>query len=82
MATIPNPDGDATYRLRFAYTGIHVAMERGGLEPGGEHEIRFNVVPRYANTSNALFVYDTTEVPAGILFNGVPDDSYAVLTAG
>lgn len=82
MATTPNPRGSATYRLRFAYTGIHAAMTRAGLDPAAEHEIRFNVVPRYLNTSNALFVYDTTEVPAGILFNGVPDDTYAVATAG
>ena len=82
MATVPNPDGDATYRLRFAYTGLHAAMTRSGLDPAAEHEIRFNVVPRYANTSNALFVYDTTEVPAGILFNGVPDDTYAKMAAG
>ena len=82
MATTPNPKGSATYRLRFAYTGIHLAMTRAGLDPAAEHQVRFNVVPRYLNTSNALFVYDTTEVPAGILFNGAPDATYAAVVAG
>lgn len=79
MATVPNPGGSATYRLRFAYTGIHAAMTRLQLDPASDHELRFNVIPRYANTNNALFVYDTTEVPAGILFNGAADETYTVV---
>lgn len=79
MKTVPNEGGDATYRLRFAYTAIHRAMTQMGLDPAADHELRFNVVPRYANTNHALFVYDTTEVPAGILFNGQPDDTYTAV---
>jgi hypothetical protein len=80
--TVPNPEGDATYRIRFAITDIHTAMGFEGMEPDGDHELKVRISPRYANTSHALFVYDTTDVPAGVLFNGVPDDSYATVSAG
>jgi hypothetical protein len=81
LATVENPHGDATYQLRFAYTDIHQALQDAGVEPGGDHHLRLNVNARYINTEHAVFVFDTTEVPAGILFNGVPDESYPTLSA-
>jgi hypothetical protein len=81
METIPNPSGEATYRIRFALTNLHAAFGFAEVEPGGDHELRLNLNPRFLNTNNALFVYDTTEVPSGILFNGTPDDTYTVMSA-
>lgn len=79
--TEPNPDGDATYLVRLSVTNLHNALARLGVDPTGDHELRINVSPRYINTDNALFVYDTTEVPAGILFNGTPDLDYPAVPA-
>lgn len=79
--TVPNPAGSVTYRIRLAITGLHQALGFAGVARDGEHRIRLNVNPRFANTTNALFVYDTTEVPSGILFNGTPDETYSVLPA-
>jgi hypothetical protein len=81
METVPNPAGDVTYRIRFALTNLHTAMGFEGVERGGDHELRLNVNPRFINTNNAIFVYDTTEVPSGILFNGEPDDTYTLMPA-
>lgn len=79
--TIANPGGQATYRIRYAFSGLHSAMVSNGLDPLAEHTIRLNAIPRFVNTSNALFVYDTTEVPAGILFNGTVDETYTLIEA-
>jgi hypothetical protein len=81
FAMVANDGGDATYRLRLAVTGIHERMLRRGIDPEGDRELELLVEPRYINTDHALFVYDTTEVPAGLLFNGTPDDSYASIRA-
>lgn len=75
--TVANPTGTATYRIRFAFKDLHAAMVGEGLATSGKRSIRLNVTPRFVNTGNALFVYDTTEVPAGIVFNGAPDLTYA-----
>lgn len=79
--TIPNPGGDATYQIRYAITDINEAMLDLGLDPTADHEVRLNVTPQYVNTSNAIFFYDTTEVPSGILFNGTPDETYTAVSA-
>jgi hypothetical protein len=47
------------------------------LEVAGEHTVRVEVAPWYANTgAAAVYAWDTTEVPSGITFNGAPDDAY------
>jgi hypothetical protein len=79
--TVPNTKGSATYRSRYAFTNIHEALLDFGLDPAAEHTIRVNATPRFANTNNAVFVYDTTEVPSGILFNGTLDATYTEVTA-
>jgi hypothetical protein len=81
MAMVDNPHGDATYQLRFALTDIHRAMLDAGVDPAGEHTLKLNVNARYINTEHAVFVFDTIEVPAGILFNGEPDAAYPALSA-
>lgn len=81
FATVPNEGGSATYRLRLAVTNIQARLLRAGLDPEGERALRLHVAPRYINTNNAVFVYDTTEVPAGMTFNGTPDDTYTTVGA-
>ncbi len=79
--SIPNPTGSATYLQRFSIVGLHAAMQDVGLDPAANHTLRLTVAPRYINTDNAVFVYDTTEVPAGYLFNGTPDENYPQVAA-
>ena len=79
--TVANAGGDATYHARFGITDLHAALESYGIDPAGDHTIRITAAPRYINTDNAIFVYDTTEVPAGITFNGVPTEDYPLLSA-
>lgn len=79
--TVPNEGGDATYLARFGISDIHAALVSYGLDPAADHTIEVTAAPRYVNTDNALFVYDTTEVPAGITFNGVPTADYPLITA-
>lgn len=79
--SVPNPTGQATYLQRFSIVGLHAAMQDFALDPAANHTIRFTVAPRYLNTDNAVFVYDTTEVPAGFLFNGTPDENYPQVAA-
>lgn len=75
-ATVPNADGQATYRIRFAFDRVRAAMERRGLAPDGPHELQLTVTAWYVNTNNAIYVWDTTEVPTNLVFNGTPDESY------
>lgn len=74
--TTANPTGQATYRLRFAFDRIRAAMERRGLELDGAHELQLTVTAWYVNTNNSVYVWDTTEVPTNLVFNGTPDASY------
>ncbi|HVM20101.1 MAG TPA: hypothetical protein VM307_09090 [Egibacteraceae bacterium] len=79
--TVPNPGGLATYHLRFAITDLHAALLDWGLDPAADHTLRLNVAGRYVNTSNAVFVFDTTEVPASLTFNGTVDEHYPAISA-
>lgn len=75
-ATVPNPDGQATYRLRFALTGVRAAMERRGLTLDGAHDLQLTMTAWFVNTNNVVYVWDTTEVPAGLTFNGTADETF------
>jgi hypothetical protein len=81
FATVANPGGNATYRLRVSVSNLHDRLLRAKLDPEGDRTLRLNIQPRYLNTDNVVFVYDTTEVPAGLTFNGVADDSYRDIRA-
>lgn len=81
FATVPNDGGESTYRLRLAVSNLHDRFVKAGFDPEAERTLRVNIQPRYINTNNVVFVYDTTEVPAGLQFNGTPDDSYAMIKA-
>jgi hypothetical protein len=79
--TVPNPGGSATYRIRYAITDIRERMERKGLTLDGLHEIGLEMTAWYVNTDNAVYVWDTTEVPSGMTFNGTVDETYATVRA-
>lgn len=66
--------GDAVQRIRFAWTDLADAIELWGLQLDGEHDIRVSVHGTGLATNGAFFVYDTTEVPAGMVFNIDPAD--------
>lgn len=74
--TSANPGGNATYLNRFAFTGVRKAMERRDLALDGSHDIQLTVTAWYVNTNNVVFVWDTTEVPTNLTFNGAPDATY------
>ena len=49
----------------------------GALQLDGEHTIEVRVRSWYANTGHAVYAWDTTEVPSGLLFNGEITEDYA-----
>ena len=66
--------GDAVQRIRFAFTGLVERIEDlHDLELvealDAEHELRLTVHGTGVATNGAVFVYDTTEVPAGMVIN-------------
>jgi hypothetical protein len=79
--TIANPGGDASYRIRFAITDIRNRTDRLGLDPTGLHEIGLELTAWFVNTNNTVYVWDTTEVPSGMTFNGEVDDTYTRVKA-
>lgn len=59
--------GNAVLRIDFAFVNLFEAL--GVAE--GEHQIRLSVTPYFA-VDDAMYVYDTSEVPSGIIFNLEP----------
>lgn len=58
------------YEIRFAVTGIAEFMQDYDMALDGQHDIHLEIAPNYVNTQPvSFFVYDTTEVPGGIVFN-------------
>jgi hypothetical protein len=68
------PAGDAVFKTDFAFTNIFAAMERTGLDTGPDavHEVELIISQWFSVNDNAVYVYDTTEVPSGIQFNLSP----------
>lgn len=68
------PAGDAVRRIDFAFTNIYPTLEAFGLNGvDREHQVRFQVQGTGLATEAALFVYDTSEVPSGLIFNIEPE---------
>ncbi len=74
--TTDNENGNATERFGFAVTDVRRAMERRGLDLTASHEMTLTVTAWFANTNNTVYLWDTTEVPAGMVFNGIIDETY------
>jgi hypothetical protein len=62
------------------YDALKAAGKNG---PGLEHNIRFQVHGTGLATEAALFVYDTSEVPSGMIFNLEPEKlaDYTVISS-
>lgn len=66
-----SPGGDAVLKTDFAFVNVHKAMEDQGLETGetASHAIELVISQWFTVNDNAIYVYDTTEVPSGMKFN-------------
>lgn len=66
--------GDAVQRIRFKFTGLDSTIEQFASFDmvnalGSSHDVKLTVHGTGIATSGAVFVYDTTEVPAGMVIN-------------
>ncbi len=61
--------GDAVQRIRFAFTDLSDISELYGIDLAASHDVELRVHGTGAATSGAVFVYDSTEVPAGMVIN-------------
>lgn len=64
--------GEAVFKIEYAlvnlYPGLKASGQAGDANP---HQIRLSVTP-YLAGDEAMFVYDSAEVPSGIVFNLEP----------
>lgn len=49
----------------------------GALQLDGTHEIQIEIRSWFVNTGHSVYVWDTTEVPSGLTFNGEVTEEYA-----
>lgn len=63
--------GNAVLKTSFVLAGLSALMEEQGLDLGetAKHDVKLFVTSYTLATGTGAFVYDTTEVPAGIVFN-------------
>jgi hypothetical protein len=74
------PAGDAVFEMQLAFTDLLRDIEAYvGTGPDTEHTIRLNVTPYYS-TDNAIYVYGTTEVPGGLVFNPTAEEIEGLFT--
>lgn len=62
------PAGDAVQRITFAFRGVSDTIELIG-ELDATHDVEVRVHGTAIVSDAAIMVYDTTEVPAGMVFN-------------
>lgn len=65
------PAGQATDKIQFALTGIAAEMASYQMPNAAdtEHTVELSVINRYWGDGHTVFLYDTTEVPSGFIFN-------------
>ena len=65
------PGGDAVLKTDFAFSNIYTAMESRGMDLTADraHNVELIVSQWFTANDNAVYVYDTSEVPAGLVFN-------------
>lgn len=63
--------GNAVLKTHFAFVNIYDAMQSLGLDTSPEkaHSIELKITGWFSVNDNAVYVYDTTEVPSGLVFN-------------
>lgn len=72
------PTASASERFRANLTDLAVDLEDWGvdMDPDAVHEVTIRVTPRYLNTQPVmLFLFGTSEVPSGVVFNPVTVDT-------
>jgi hypothetical protein len=67
--------GDAVLKTGVAFTDIATAMARRGIDPDGEHELQVSFTGFAIASTTAVFVYDTSEVPSGMVFNTADEEA-------
>lgn len=76
---VPLEDGgNAVQRIRFAWQDLYRQLEVHNIDGAGEHTVRLEVVGTGIGTDAALWVFDTSEVPSGIIFNATAEEVDAV----
>lgn len=76
--------GQGVNRIDFAAVDLFSALKEAGLDGHDrQHNIRFQVMGTGIASEAAFFVYDTSEVPSGMVFNIEPANlsTYTVLNA-
>lgn len=67
--------GQVAKKIDFALTNIYALLKDLNLAgPGRDHALRLSVVGTGLATGGGLWVYDTSEVPSGMVFNVAPED--------
>ncbi|MGH2691038.1 MAG: hypothetical protein ACRDHM_00855 [Actinomycetota bacterium] len=75
--------GQAAKRIDFAFVNVYQTLKDLGLNGADrQHQVRFQVQGTGLATEAALFVYDTSEVPSGLVFNIEPENlaSYTIIS--
>ena len=78
-----SPGGQAARRIDFAFTNLYDSLKSLGLTGANrQHQVRFQVQGTGLATEAAVFVYDTSEVPSGLIFNIEPENLSAYTVIG
>ena len=73
-----HPAGDAAERITFAFRDLMQILPMLTDDINGEHTIEVRTHGTGIGSDAAVVVYDTTEVPAGMIFNAPADVLEAV----
>lgn len=75
VETAPAEGDVPVIRSRFALKDIHAAMEAEGLNlaPDAVHDVELTVRGHFIDSGNVVFHADSTEYPAGLIFNLEPN---------
>jgi len=63
--------GDAVQKINFAFTNVYDTLLAHGLAGADQHTVQLSVSPYFIG-DDAIYVYDTSEVPSGMIFNLEP----------
>lgn len=74
--------GNALQKTEFALTDIYDRMRALRIETGSEttHAVELQISGWFSANDNSVYVYDTTEAPAGLVFNLEPTSLNAFST--
>ena len=76
--------GQGVKRVDFAAVDLYSALKEAGLDGHDrQHNVRFQIMGTGIASEAAFFVYDTSEVPSGMVFNIEPENlgTYTVVNA-